>query len=66
MRIISFIEDQEIIKAILDHLGLWLIRSRLPAHAPPFHRYAGDELAKSIPDKVTYGDPDYPWDTYVT
>lgn len=31
MRIISFIEDQVIIKAILDHLGLWHIRSRPPA-----------------------------------
>ena len=28
MRIISFIEDREVIKAILKHLGLWLVKSR--------------------------------------
>jgi hypothetical protein len=39
MQIISSIEDQEIVKTIPKHLGLWLIRSRLPvkAHAPPAH-----------------------------
>ncbi len=26
MRIISFIEDREVIKAILKHLGLWLVK----------------------------------------
>jgi len=37
MKIISAIEDQEVIKTILNHLDLWLIRSRPPAkaHAPP-------------------------------
>jgi len=44
-RIISFIEDPAVIKAILKHLGLWLVKSRpVPylirepsskAHAPP-------------------------------
>ena len=37
MRIISFIEDQEIIKKILKHLGLWLVK-KIPsprANAPP-------------------------------
>jgi hypothetical protein len=28
MRIISFIEDREVIKTILKHLGLWLVKSR--------------------------------------
>ena len=28
MRIISFIEDREVIKAILKHLGLWLVKSK--------------------------------------
>ena len=27
-------------------------------HAPPLHRYATDDAA--------YGDPDYPWDAYIT
>jgi hypothetical protein len=45
MRIISFIEDREVIKAILKHLGLWLVKTKpVPylireptpkAHAPP-------------------------------
>jgi hypothetical protein len=41
MRIISFIEDREVIKTILIYLGLWLIRSRPPAkvHAQQY-RYA--------------------------
>jgi hypothetical protein len=68
MRIISFIGDEEIIKAILGHLGLWLIRARPPAqaHAPPLHRYATDALGQTIPDTAAYGDPDYPWDAYIT
>ena len=36
MRIISFIEDREVIKAILKHPGLWLVRWKPTpkAHAP--------------------------------
>jgi len=35
MRILAFIEDREVIRAILKHLGLWLVKSRpIPkAHA---------------------------------
>lgn len=28
MRIISFIEGQEVVKAILKHLGLWLVKRK--------------------------------------
>jgi hypothetical protein len=37
MRIISFIEDLEIIKKILQHLDLWDVKRKPPrrAHAPP-------------------------------
>jgi hypothetical protein len=37
MRVIAFIEDPEVIRKILTHLGLWLIkaRPRPVAHAPP-------------------------------
>jgi len=37
MRVIAFIEDREVIRKILTHLGLWLIktRPRPVAHAPP-------------------------------
>jgi hypothetical protein len=36
MRVISLIEDREVIKAILKHLGLWLVRAKPTpkAHAP--------------------------------
>jgi hypothetical protein len=39
MRIISFITDEQVIKTILDHLGLWLIGSRplAKAHAPHYN-----------------------------
>jgi hypothetical protein len=37
MKILSFIEDEEIIKKILKHLGLWDVKQRPPpkAHSPP-------------------------------
>ena len=47
MRIISSIEDPSVIRAILDHLGIWLVRSRPSPkiHDPPVcmhrHRQAG-------------------------
>lgn len=36
MRIISFIEDPSVIRDILNHLGLWLVKARPPpkAHVP--------------------------------
>lgn len=33
MRIISFIQDQEVIQKILKHLGLWLVKPRVPPRA---------------------------------
>jgi len=37
MRVVSFIEDQEVIKKILKHLGSWDLKSKPPprANAPP-------------------------------
>ena len=79
MRIISFIEDQQVIRDILQHLGLWLVRSRPPPkiHNPPIREYAnafgGDMLRKPAgsatcpqnePDMI-YGDPQYSWDDYI-
>src|SRR4030042_4706455 len=69
MRIISSIEEQEVIKTILKNLGLWLIRSRpFPkAHAPPAQQYAvGGFSHAAFPDPPVCGDPDYPWDAYIT
>jgi hypothetical protein len=33
MRIIAFIEDEEVIKKILKHLGLWDLEARSPPRA---------------------------------
>jgi len=76
MRIISFIEDPEVIQAILKHLGLWLVKSRPTpkAHAPPALNQHGSGPAGYGPDPFSqlpmnddhlYRDPDYPWDAYL-
>ena len=67
MRIISFIEDEEVIKKILKHLGLWDIKARPPlkrANAPPAERHIdySDSLVPSCEDYL-YCDPDYPIET---
>ena len=69
MRIISFIEDAQVICDILTHLGRWLVRSRPPPkiydpitlepapsdqHAHPPHPHAD-----------CYADPEYSWDEYI-
>jgi hypothetical protein len=71
MRIISFIEDPEVIKTILSYLGLWFIRSRPPAkaHAPPVREYVADgSCSTGFPDDTSctsYGDPCYFRDAYI-
>jgi len=80
MRIISFIEDRQVIRDILTHLGLWFIRSRPPPkiHDPLLREYAvafgGDMLRKpagiaTCPrnehSDMIYGDPQYSWDDYI-
>jgi hypothetical protein len=74
MRIISFIEDPSVIRDILNHLGLWLIRARPPpkAHAPwghdaassPHECAAGDLQLQTHTDTI-YGDPECSWDAYI-
>jgi len=51
MRIISFIEDMEIIEKILRHLDLWDTRNHdPPAHrTPTFHDYNIDHSYSQIP-----------------
>jgi hypothetical protein len=52
MRVISAIDDRQVIRATLEHLGLWLVRSRPPPkiHDPPILEHAaafgGDILRK--------------------
>jgi hypothetical protein len=61
--------DQEVIKSILNHLGLRLAgsRPRSKAHALPVREYVADgSCSTGIPDNTSYGDPCYPWDAYIT
>jgi hypothetical protein len=70
MRIISFIEDEEIIKKILKHLDLWDVKRKPPAraHGPPpeaFISYdksssprADDPASLLIPRHKCYFSPD--------
>jgi len=62
MKIISFIDQPEVIKAILQHIGLWERESRPPpkTKAPPSDCYAADYI--HVYDSV---DPDYPFEAYL-
>jgi hypothetical protein len=62
MKIISFIDQPEVIKAILQHIGLWERESRPPpkTKAPPSDCYAADYIP--VYDSV---DPDYPFEAYL-
>ena len=77
MRVISSIEDTSVIRAILDHLGLWQARARPPPkiHDPPVcvHStgrpavtYIMDDVSQlPINDDHLYRDPEYSWDEYI-
>jgi hypothetical protein len=77
MRVISSIEDPSVIRAILEHLGIWLVRTRPPLkiHDPPACLHStGRQAAPSIADDVSqlpihddhfYGNPQYSWDDYI-
>jgi hypothetical protein len=79
MRIISSIEDPSVIRDILIHLGLWLIRARPP---PKIHILWGDDAGRELVERypqecaahdlqlkthadTIYGDPEYSWDAYI-
>ena len=67
MRIIAFIEEQEIVKKILKHLGLYLVRSKPPARAPPRDLWL-DSPYSQVPDSDDYlhTDPEYCVDDYLS
>ena len=67
MRIIAFIEKQEIVKKILKHLGLYLVRSRPPARAPPRDLWLSSPYSQ-VPDSDDYlhTDPEYCVDDYLS
>ena len=59
----AFIEDEEVIKKILKHLGLWDQKARPPlkrANAPP--PYLDSQVPFS--DDYFYCDLDYPVEAY--
>ena len=65
MRIISFIENDEVIKKILTHLGLWKIKVRPPPKAIGPAKGADCSIDASISqvpgsDNWLYVDPQYP------
>ncbi|MBK5101843.1 MAG: hypothetical protein JJE15_12745 [Desulfobacteraceae bacterium] len=64
MKVISVIEDEEIIKKILKHLGLWEIKARPPPRvtgSPKIQEYKIDYSASQLPvsDKWLCVDPEY-------
>jgi len=67
MRISSAIDDRQVIRAILEHLGLWLVRSRPPPkiHDPPIREYAAADHQLQTHADTIYGDPEYTWDEYI-
>jgi hypothetical protein len=65
MRVISFIEGQDVIKRILKHLGLWEVKPRPPPKAtgppkPPQYQIDYSTSQFSVSDKWLYVDPEYP------
>ena len=80
MKILSFIEDSEVIKKILKHLGLWDIKARPPPKAtatpPDFHidyvyfvedvYFYKSRMDSQIPpcEDYLFHDPDYPIEAY--
>jgi len=66
MRILSFIEDEQVIKKILRHLGLWEIKARPPpkANAPPLIDYSDSQLPPS--EDYHYSDVDYTIEDYAS
>ena len=64
MRVISVIDDEDVIKKILKHLGLWNQKARPPpkaTRAPKIHEYKIDYTNSQLPvsDKWLYVDQEY-------
>jgi len=69
MKVVRFIEDQEVIEKILKHLGLWDLKSKPPprTNAPPMHVHL-DYSDSQIPpcEDQLYKDPDYPIEAHTS
>ena len=68
MKIIAFIEDEEVIEKILKHLGLWDLKVRPPPRAktPSVTIYLDDSESQILSPDSFYIHPDYPMDSYVS
>jgi hypothetical protein len=66
MRVIAFIENEDVIKKILKHLGLWDIKRKPSprANAPPIDVFPAYDQTP-VPTADDYlTDPDYPVEAY--
>ena len=67
MRIIALIEDQQIVKKILQHLDLWHVKRKPPPRSndPPSEAIIiyGKSSSPSVDDYII--DADYPVETYL-
>jgi hypothetical protein len=67
MKILSFIEDPEVIKKILKHLGLWDRKARPPPKVtapPPNLRIDYFDSQLPLSEDYLYSDVDYPIEVY--
>ena len=67
MRILAFIEDEEVIEKILKHLGLWELKVRsLPKMKVSSVTISIDDSDFKVPFSTPsfYPDPDYPMNSY--
>jgi hypothetical protein len=69
VKILTFIEDEEVIKKILTHLGLWDIKAIFPPKAtatpPDFHIDYSDSHVPPCDDYL-FHDPKYPLEAYAS
>ncbi len=67
MKIISFIEDEQLVKKSLKHLDLWDVRRKPPAraHGPPTEAFIIYDESSSPSAEDYMIDADYPIETYL-
>ncbi|MFH1603788.1 MAG: hypothetical protein ABIH03_07770 [Pseudomonadota bacterium] len=63
MRVIAFIENEDVIKKILKHLGLWKVKQKPPPRANALPFIPDSYPIPSVDDYVI--DPDYPVEAYL-
>ena len=68
MEIISFIEDEKVIKKILKYFGLREVKARPPpkVKAPSVTIYLDDSESQILSPDSFYVHPDYPTDSYLS